>query len=108
MVEESLTLSQIMAKLQQKGFLSDFKAEGGKLILLPDHIAIAPESVEVHALHRLEGETDLDEETIVFALYVPSMNARGIYVAAFGPKMTEEDIRVIQKLREKKPPSPPP
>lgn len=103
MVKEAQTLAQIMAELQHQGYTADFKAEGGKLILLSDRASIIPASVEVHAVYRLEGETDLDEETIVFALFVPAKNVRGIYVAAFGPKMTLEDTQVVQKLRERTP-----
>jgi hypothetical protein len=100
-MREPITLSQVIQTLQKKGYVADFRAQGDELIILPGNIAVDPESLEVHEMHRFEGETDLDEEAIVFALYSASHQVKGTYLAAFGPKMSDEDSGVVQRLRKK-------
>jgi hypothetical protein len=50
---------------------------------------------------RFEGETDPDEQAILFALRSPRGAALGTFSAVFGPSVPPEDGAVIHKLGAK-------
>ena len=54
---------------------------------------------------RFEGQSDPDDEVILFALSEPG-GRKGVYSAQYGPSMPPEDAAVIAKLRP--PPAEPP
>ena len=46
---------------------------------------------------RFEGQSDPDDEVILFALSEPG-GRKGVYSAQYGPSMPSEDAAVIAKL----------
>ena len=49
---------------------------------------------------RFEGQSDPDDEVILFALSEPG-GRKGVYSAPYGPSMPPEDAAVIAKLRHR-------
>jgi len=100
-MQEPRTISQVLERLQRKGYIENFKACKNGMRVIPANIFIDPEYLVVDEIYRFEGETDLDEEAIIFALQCPKNNLKGTYLVAFGPMMDEQDIAVVAHLHRK-------
>lgn len=100
-MREAQTLSQVLERLQRKGYVEDFKAYGQGMRVIPKNIMVDPETLIVDGIYRFEGETDLNEEAMIFALNCPKNNFKGTYVVAFGPMMDSADIAIVQRLKNK-------
>lgn len=100
-MREPQTMSQVLERLQRKGYVEDFKAYGQGMRVIPKNIMVDPESLIVEGIYRFEGETDLNEEAMIFALHCPKNNFKGTYVVAFGPMMDPVDIAIVQRLQKK-------
>src|SRR5262245_19306495 len=100
-MREAQTMSQVLERLQRKGYVQDFKACSHGMRVIPKNTIVDPETLVVEGIYRFEGETDLDEEAMVFALYCPNNNLKGTYVVAFGPMMDPLDVAIVQRLQKK-------
>lgn len=98
---EPQTLSQVLARLEKEGYTQDFKA--GPLVMraFPKGIEIDADSLTVDKIYRFEGETNLDDEEIIFALSCPKLGIKGTFIIAFGPKMDPIDADMVQRLQKK-------
>lgn len=97
---EPKTICDIINHLAQKGFTADFKALQDGFIVFPQKIHLPANSLKVESIHRVEGETDLSDETIVFALFEPKSGIKGTYTVAFGPMTLEADVKMLQELKK--------
>ena len=57
-----------------------------------------PEDVVIEKTARFEGESDPDDEAVVFGLRCRVCSVRGILVAAYGPSASAEEAAVIPAL----------
>ena len=57
-----------------------------------------PEDVVIERTARFEGESDPDDEAVVFGLRCRACSARGVLVAAYGPAASAEEAAVIPAL----------
>jgi ribosomal protein S8 len=100
-MQEARTISQVLERLQRKGYVENFKACKNGMRVIPMNIFVDPEFLIVDEIFRFEGETDLDEEAIIFALRCPKNNLKGTYLVAFGPMMDAQDVAVVAHLHHK-------
>jgi hypothetical protein len=98
---EPQTVSQILEKLERQGYTEDFKAHKNGMRIIPKNIEIDPEQLRVDEIYRFEGEADLGDEEIIFALSCPKNNIKGTYLVAFGPMMDPIDSQIVQRLQQK-------
>jgi hypothetical protein len=97
---EPQTVSQTLARLEKEGYTEDFKATTSGLQASPKNVVIAPENLNVDKIYRFEGETNVDDEEIIFALSCPQHNIKGIFLVAFGPKMDPLDEDMVHRLQK--------
>jgi hypothetical protein len=92
------TVSEATRELQAQGYTGNwFAVEGGRLVCGECGAEFDPEDVTVDHILRFEGQSDPDDEMIVFAVQGPCGD-RGIYSAAYGPYQSPEDTAVIARL----------
>ena len=92
------TVSEATRELQAEGYTGNwFAAEGGRLVCGECGGEFDPADVTVDRVLRFEGQSDPDDEMIVYAVQGPCGD-RGIYSAAYGPYQSPEDAAVISKL----------
>jgi hypothetical protein len=79
------------------GFTAEFSVNtDGRLVETPPHGGgYRPNFIQVAEFHRFEGNTDPDDEAIVYALVTP-FGTRGTLVDAFGPN-SDPDIDTFVK-----------
>jgi hypothetical protein len=98
---EPQTVSQVIEQLSKEGYTQDFKAHNQNLLVIPRNIEIEPEQIIVDKIYRFEGETDLSDEAIIFALSCPQHNVKGTYLVAFGPMMDSQDAEIVQRFNDR-------
>ena len=96
------SLSDAIERLDQCGFTHGLKAEGGRLRDLATGACFDPEILSIDEVVRFEGESDPDEQAVLFALRSPQGGALGTYSAVFGPSMPPEDGDIVRRLGAKR------
>ena len=92
------SFSGAIQRLDQGGFTHGLMAESGRLHDLVTGESFDPETLTIDEVVRFEGESDPDEQAILFALRSPQGDALGTYSAVFGPSMPPEDGDVVRRL----------
>jgi hypothetical protein len=98
---EPQSVSQVLERLAREGYTEDFRAHKSSLRTIPKNIEISPEDVVVDKVYRFEGESDIDDEEIIFALSCPRLALKGTYLVAFGPMMDSFDADIVCRLQKK-------
>lgn len=98
---EPETTSQALQRLADQGYTADFRTDKDGLKILPHNIIVNPDQIIVDKIYRFEGETDLDDEEIIFALSYPKLGLKGTFLVAFGPKMDPLDADIVQHLKKR-------
>ena len=62
------------------------------------HAPHPADTLELHQLERLEGDSDPSEMLAVCAVACPRCGIRGTLVLTFGPESTREDDEVLELL----------
>jgi hypothetical protein len=92
------TVTDATRRLQEAGYTGSWYAnDAGQLVCGECGAAFDPAEVIVDEVLRFEGQSDPDDEMILFAVRGPC-NDRGVYSAAYGPYQSPEDTAVIAGL----------
>jgi hypothetical protein len=95
------TLSEVIAGLQAEGYTGNwFATEDGLLHCSETGLDADPEQATIDRRMRFEGQSDPDDEVILFALSEPG-GRKGVYSTQYGPSMPAEDAAVIAKLNRR-------
>ncbi len=95
------TVSEAIAQLQADGYTGNWYATDDHLLRCSESGEDAdPSQVTIEQILRFEGQSDPDDETIVFALSEPG-GRRGVYSAPYGAARPAEDAAVIALLRRR-------
>jgi hypothetical protein len=95
------TLAGSVDRLTADGFTDWFKAEAGGLRAATAGCLHSPEEMVVVEIRRFEGETNPDDEAILFALECPAHGVKGTYSVPYGASTPPADIEMIGRLRRK-------
>jgi hypothetical protein len=92
------TLSESIAALQKEGYTGNWFATADGMLRCSEtgHDA-DPSTVTVDRTLRFEGQSDPDDEAILFALSEAG-GRKGLYSTQYGPAMPPEDAAVIAQL----------
>ncbi len=84
------TVLEALEDLKEKGFHHDFN--------LHHEIIIAnPQDYAVEHVYRYEGDTDPDEESVVYGI-VSISGQKGVYVAGFSANSENQAALILEKL----------
>ncbi len=93
------TVTDATRRLQAEGYTGNWYADdNGRLVCGECGAGFDPADVTVDEVLRFEGQSDPDDEMILFAVRGPCGH-RGVYSAAYGHYMSPEDAAVIATLR---------
>lgn len=95
------SLADTLGRLEDSGYLADFYARDAMIGCPECDELVDPATLVVDEIVRLEGDSDPDEEIIVYALSAGPCGRKGTYVIAFGPTVTPEDESVAAVLRNR-------
>ena len=96
------TVSEIIARLKNEGYIVDFNLEWdhpeGKADILRDH----PEEFIVDKFYRFEGITDPEDEAIVYALSSDKYDIKGVLVNGYGPNSDSAIDDIVKIIHSKR------
>jgi hypothetical protein len=92
------TLSEAIARLEAAGFRDSFRPEGARLWAQAAERFFAPEALVVEEVVRFEGESDPDDEAILFALRSRSGDVRGTFTTGYGVLSDPASTEIVRGL----------
>ena len=84
------TVLEALEDLKGKGFSHDFNLHCEVIIANPENYA-------VEHVYRYEGDSDPDEESIVYGIITIS-GEKGVFVSGFSANSDNEAARILEKL----------
>jgi hypothetical protein len=88
------TVLEALAELNRNGFTYDFN-------LQDEDIKKNPNQYEIEHVYRYEGDTDPDEEAVVYGIK-SSSGQKGVYVSGYSANSENETDRVLNEIIIKK------
>jgi hypothetical protein len=95
------TLAEVLARLDVRGYRADFVPEQGGVRCAGCAALLAPDDLRVDEIVRLEGDSDPDDEVIVYALSCGPCGKQGTFVAPFGAAVSAAEADLIAVLRSR-------
>ena len=93
-------LAHAVERLTEAGYRDDFRAERGGLRAVKAGRVYDPESLVVEEIVRFEGDSDPDDEVVLFALSSEAFGTRGTYVVTYGTYVDPADAEMMRRLRQ--------
>ncbi|WP_223650575.1 phosphoribosylpyrophosphate synthetase [Hymenobacter psoromatis] len=95
------TLFETLAQLKKAGYTEDFNLNKNYLAGQRSAIQLSPEEFVVDQHFRFEGNSDPDDEAIVYAISALHFNLKGTLVNGYGPSSDAGAAELIRALQEK-------
>lgn len=95
------TLSQAINELRNQGYTEDFNLKPYCLECASSKLQLYPEDFKVDSYYRFEGESDPDDNSILFAIS-GEKDIKGILVDAYGIYSESFSESMIEKLKMRK------
>ncbi len=92
------TVTEAVSGLKAKGYTIDFNIAFAKLICSDNKICLQPDEFEIIEVHRFEGNSNPDDEDVVYAIESKDGKLKGIITSAFGMYADPVSNKIIQKL----------
>ena len=92
------TVVQALQGLRLQGYSIDFNIEPDKLICSEHNIMLYPADFEITKVFRFEGDSNPDDEAVVYAIESKNGEIKGVFVSAYGmyEEGTSDDL--VKKL----------
>ena len=92
------TVTEAVKGLKERGYTIDFNIAFDKLVCSDNKICLHPDEFEIVESHRFEGDSNPDDEDIVYAVESKDGKLKGIITSAFGLYADPASNKIIQKL----------
>ena len=92
------TVTEAVKALKAKGYNIDFNIAFDKLICSDNDVCLQPDEFEITEVHRFEGDSNPDDEDVVYAVESKDGKNKGVITSAFGMYADPISDRIIQKL----------
>ena len=92
------TVTEAVKGLKEKGYNIDFNIAFDKLVCSDNKICLQPDEFEIVEVHRFEGDSNPDDEDVVYAVESKDGRLKGIITSAFGLYADPISNKIIQKL----------
>ncbi len=92
------TVTEAVKGLKERGYTIDFNIAFDKLMCSQNKICLHPDEFEITEVHRFEGDSNPDDEDIVYAVESKDKKIKGVITSAFGLYADPISNKIIQKL----------
>lgn len=99
MKESYGTLSETMDGLKKEGYTMDFNIHDECVVCYQNNTKLSPDDFEIDKVYRFEGESNPDDESVLYALSSPKFGVKGLLVNGYGISADEASSAVIAKLQ---------
>ena len=92
------TVTDALKDLKLRGFVVDFNIAFDKIICSKNETVLNPHEFEIVEVYRFEGDTNPDDEDVVYAVESKDGTIKGTLTSAFGAYAESISSEMIQKL----------
>ncbi|MBL8001707.1 MAG: phosphoribosylpyrophosphate synthetase [Flavobacteriales bacterium] len=92
------TLSEAVNDLQRRGYTDDLALGGHCLVCDARGLSLDPSEFEIDEFHRFEGNSDPEDQSIVYAISSKDHRIMGILVNAYGVDAAPMTQALVAKL----------
>lgn len=92
------TLSETINSLKVEGYTLDFNVDQECVICHQPKITMSPDDFEIDAVFRFEGESNPDDQAILYAISSSKHNEKGVLVNGYGISAVDATDALIEKL----------
>lgn len=92
------TLSEAVNELQRRGYTDELTMAGNCVICDQRGLTLDPEAFEIDEFHRFEGNSDPEDQSIVYAISSATHQLKGLLISAYGPDASSLTQAMVRKL----------
>jgi hypothetical protein len=100
-IGEMATLSEVVNALTARGYTIDFNLRNTQSGSGRKRVEEFPQDFFIDKIYRFEGESDPDDEAILYAISSLDGKVRGIFVDGYGTSSQDDWFKVIGPLKKK-------
>jgi hypothetical protein len=92
------TLSEAVNDLQRRGYTDDLQLGGHCVVCNVKGKSLDPADFHIDEFHRFEGDSNPEDQSIVYAISSAKHDVKGILVNGYGPdanSMAQELVRML-------------
>ena len=98
MKESYGTLSETINALNKEGYTIDFNIDQEHLVHHESEMILSPDDFEIDKVFRFEGQTNPDDQSILYAISSPKFGTKGLLVNGYGISSDPVTNKLISKL----------
>ncbi|MEO7523782.1 MAG: cupin domain-containing protein [Ferruginibacter sp.] len=99
MKESYGTLSETINGLKKDGYTLDFNIDNECLVCNKSGKILSPKDFEIDKVYRFEGETNPDDQSILYAISSTKFSMKGVLVNGYGISSDDKTNAIISKLK---------
>ncbi len=92
------TLSETINGLKQLGYAHDFNMKEECLVCHQTNVTMSPDDFRIDKVYRFEGDSNPDDESVVYAISSSKYDLRGTLVNGYGISADEATNRLVEVL----------
>ncbi|MEP7197095.1 MAG: cupin domain-containing protein [Saprospiraceae bacterium] len=93
------TLSETLNALMKLGYTHDFNVHEENLLCNQTKSILHPEDFQIDKVYRFEGESNPDDQSIVYAISSTKIEMKGTLVDGYGLSSDEQTTKLIERLQ---------
>lgn len=101
MKESYGTLSETINGLKRAGYTMDFNILEECVVCQAVNISLSPDEFEIDKTYRFEGESNPDDEAIVYAISSDIHGVKGVLVNSYGVYADPVASKLVKKLNKR-------
>lgn len=95
------TLSEAVNDLTNKGYTFNFNLQNDCIVCAENNAQLQPDEFEIDELHRFQEMSDVDSESILYAISSKRDDLKGLLVNAYGIYADTISSKLIEKLNSR-------
>lgn len=95
------TLSEAINELSKKGYTYNFNLKHDCIYCADNDMQLEPDEFEIDEVHRFQQMSDVDDESILYAISSMQNNIKGLLVNAYSIYADTASAKLIEKLNSK-------
>ncbi len=92
------TLVYALEGLKERGYTVNFNIAFDKLMCSDNKICLNPDEFDIVEVHRFEGDSNPDDEDVVYAIESKDNSIKGVITSAFGMYADSASTDMLKKL----------
>lgn len=92
------TVTDALNDLKKRGYTIDFNIAFDKIVCTNNETILNPHEFEIVEVYRFEGDTNPDDEDVVYAVASKDGKIKGTLTSAFGTYAESISAAMIEKL----------